>query len=53
MAMKALRELWWLASMPDDYKLWKCWWYATLYSASPQKRMQIVDETRKEYGKAN
>ena len=34
--------------MQDDYKLWKAWWYAVLYNAGPQKRMEIIDERRKE-----
>lgn len=36
----------------NDYTLWKAWWYASLYGASPQTRMRILDERRKEYGKA-
>lgn len=31
-----------------DYILWKTWWYATLYGASSEKRMSIVDSKRKE-----
>lgn len=37
----------------NEYKLWKSWWYAALYGASPLTRMRIIDERRKEYGKAN
>lgn len=32
----------------NEYNLYKSWWYAALYGASPQKRMQIMDEKRKE-----
>lgn len=31
----------------SDYQLYKLWWYAALYGASPQKRMQIIDNHRK------
>lgn len=31
----------------DDYDLWRAWWYATLYGASPQKRMEMIDRLRK------
>jgi hypothetical protein len=29
-----------------DYYLWKTWWYAVAYGASPEKRMAILDERR-------
>lgn len=31
----------------NDDNLYKGWWYMILYGASPQKRMQIMDEKRK------
>ena len=31
----------------DDYALWKMWWYAALYGASPEMRMRRIDEQRK------
>jgi hypothetical protein len=31
-----------------DYELWKCWWYAVFFGASSEKRMQMLDEKRKE-----
>jgi hypothetical protein len=31
----------------DDYDLWKLWWYACLYGASAEKRMQLIDSQRK------
>lgn len=30
-----------------DYQLWKLWWYAALYGASPETRMKRVDEARR------
>ena len=29
-----------------EYDLWRCWWYAAMWGASPQKRMQILDNKR-------
>jgi hypothetical protein len=31
----------------DDYQLYKMWWYATFYNASPEMRMKLMDEKRK------
>lgn len=31
---------------PPDYALWKLWWYATLYGASPETRMRALDARR-------
>lgn len=31
----------------SDYTLWKMWWYATLYGASPEVRMAALDNARK------
>jgi hypothetical protein len=30
----------------SDYCLWKSWWYAALYGASPETRMAILDNKR-------
>lgn len=30
-----------------DYLLWKTWWYAALYGASPETRMRKMDAMRK------
>lgn len=30
----------------DDYHLWKSWWYAAMYGASPEMRMQLLDNLR-------
>ena len=32
--------------MPSDYTLWKMWWYAALYGASPATRMAALDRYR-------
>ena len=30
----------------NDYTLWKMWWYAILYGASPETRMAMLDRVR-------
>lgn len=30
----------------NDYYLWKSWWYAAIYGASPQMRMKMLDDMR-------
>ena len=30
----------------NDYQLWKMWWYAALYGASPDSRMEAPDRAR-------
>lgn len=30
----------------NDYTLWKIWWLATLYGASPETRMALIDRVR-------
>jgi hypothetical protein len=32
----------------DDYDLWKRWWYAVLYGAGRERRMQLADRARAE-----
>lgn len=32
----------------NENNLYKSWWYMLLYGASPQKRMQVMDEKRKQ-----
>lgn len=29
-----------------EYQLWKLWWFAATYGASPEKRMELLDEAR-------
>lgn len=35
--------------MPDDYQLWKLWWYAAMYGASAEVRMALLDMHRNIY----
>ena len=30
----------------NDYTLWKIWWYAALYGASPETRMAAIDRAK-------
>jgi hypothetical protein len=32
--------------MIDDYDLYRMWWFAAMYGASPEIRMNMLDEKR-------
>ena len=37
-------KFWGEVHSTNDYVLYKMWWYATFYNASPEMRMKLIDD---------